>query len=242
VREAAASLPAEHAETMRVVDHQPGVEALGERQQAGQGSEIAVHAEHRVAEDQLASGGARGEQTFEYRQIGVRVALAVGARELHGVDQGSVVEPVGEDRVVAPDQRRNDPQVGQVAGREEQGARKAGERGELLLEHGVRAEVAADQMRGAAADAPGAGAGAGGVDQRRVIGQAEVIVAAEADQRAAVNLACGPQGQFEGPAVRLRPSRCSASSSPCSSSQIMCQRSLQCGAARVDEERAFDRG
>jgi hypothetical protein len=123
---------------VRVVDHQPGVEAFGERQQAGQGGEVAVHAEHRVAEDQLASGGAGGEQAFECRQIAVRVALAVGARELHGVDQRGVVEPVGEDRVAAPDQRRNDSQIGHVAGGEEQGAGKAGERGELLLERGVR--------------------------------------------------------------------------------------------------------
>ena len=45
----------------------------------------------------------------------------------------------------------------------------------------------ADQMRGAAADAPGLGAGAGGFDQGRVIGQPEIVVAAKADQRLAVN-------------------------------------------------------
>jgi hypothetical protein len=186
---------------MCVVDHQPGVKALGQRQQAGQGSEVAVHAEHGIGEDQLAPGGAGGEQALERRQIGVRVALAVGARELHGVDQRSVVEAVGEDGVVAPDQRRNDAKVGQVAGGEEQGARKAGEFGELLLQRGVRSEVAADQMRGAAADAPDAGAGTGRVDQRRVVGQAEIVVAAEADQRLAVNLCLRSAGEFEGPAA-----------------------------------------
>jgi hypothetical protein len=54
--------------------------------------------------------------------------------------------------------------------------------------------MAADQMRSAAADAPGSGTGAGGFDQRRVIGQAEVIVAAEAEQRATVNRAAVRKG------------------------------------------------
>jgi hypothetical protein len=45
---------------------------------------------------------------LERGEIAVRVALAVGARELHGVDQRGVVELVGEDRVAAPDERRHD--------------------------------------------------------------------------------------------------------------------------------------
>jgi hypothetical protein len=58
-------------------------------------------------------------------------------------------------------------------------------------------------MRGAAADAPGAGAGAGGLDQGRVIGQAEVVVAAEADQRPAVDPRLRAARAFERAAAAL---------------------------------------
>ena len=80
MRQTAASLPAEDAETMRVVDHQPGVEALGQRQQAGQGGEIAVHAEDGVGEDQLAARATGDQQVLECVQVAVRVALVFGAR------------------------------------------------------------------------------------------------------------------------------------------------------------------
>ena len=98
-----------------------------------------------------------------------------------------MVEAVREDRVVTPDKRWNDGQVGHVAGGEEERTRETGESGELLLERRVGGEVAADQVRGAAADPPGACTGAGGLDQCRVIGQAEVVVAAKADQIPAVD-------------------------------------------------------
>ena len=48
-------------------------------------------------------------------------------------------------------------------------------------------EVAADEVRGAAADAPRPRTGAGGVDQRRIVGEAQVVVAAEADQVASLD-------------------------------------------------------
>ena len=77
--------------------------------------------------------------------------------------------------------------VRHVARREQQRPFVAREGGELVLEGMMLAAVAAHEVRGAAADAPAARAGAGRVDQRRVVGQAEVVVAAEADQFASVD-------------------------------------------------------
>jgi hypothetical protein len=114
-----------------------------------------------------------------------------------------MVEPVGEHRVVTADQRWDDSQIGHVAGREQQGAGKSRKRGELLFERGVRGEVATDQMRGAAADTPGAGAGAGGFDHGRVVGQAQVVIAAEADQILASNPCLRAAGKFKRTAAAL---------------------------------------
>ena len=102
MREAAAPLLAEHAESMRVVDHQPGVEAFGEFKQSGQRGQIAVHAEHGVRQNHLAPGAAAGEQTFECVQIAVRIALVVGPRELNGIDQRGMVELVGKYGISTP--------------------------------------------------------------------------------------------------------------------------------------------
>ena len=53
MRERSAPL-AQHAEAMRIVDDQPRVELLGQREQRRQRREVAVHAEHRIGRDQLA--------------------------------------------------------------------------------------------------------------------------------------------------------------------------------------------
>ena len=85
--ECATSLRPEYAEAVRVVDHQPGVEAFGEFEERGQRRQVAVHAEHGVGEDQFAFGRARAKHPFERREIAMWIALAISARELHGVDQ-----------------------------------------------------------------------------------------------------------------------------------------------------------
>ena len=121
----------------------------------------------------------------------------VGAGELCCVDQRGVVEAVGKDRIAAPDERADDAQVGHVTGREEQGAIKAGECGERLLQRFVRTEVAADEMRGAAADTPGAGADADSLDQRGIVGKPQIIVAGKTDQGTAVNAGERPAGRFQ---------------------------------------------
>jgi hypothetical protein len=52
-RRAAAARP-DHAEAVRVVEQQPRIVALGERDQLGQRRDVAVHAEYRVRDDQPA--------------------------------------------------------------------------------------------------------------------------------------------------------------------------------------------
>ena len=107
--------------------------------------------------------------------------------ELHGVDQGSMVEAVGKNGVSTPSQCNHHADVGHVAGRHQQGARKAGKGGEPPLQCVMRRQVAADEVRSAAADAPAASAGAGRLDQRRIGGQAQIVVTAKADEFTAVD-------------------------------------------------------
>ena len=121
------------------------------------------------------------EAAVEVGRFRVAVAVEAHMRAVAGVDQRGMVEPVLEHGVTAAEQRRADTEVGHVAGGEQQRALAAGERGQFLLECVVRFAVAVDEMGGAAAGAPLAGAVRHGLGQARVGGEAEVVVGAEAE-------------------------------------------------------------
>ena len=118
------------------------------------------------------------------------IADEFGARQQRAVVQARVVQPVGEDRVVAPRERGQDREIGKIAGRECQRARAVARRdegGELLLERGVRRAVPADEVRRARADAPARCASRAAATTRGIVGEPEVIVAGEREQLAAVD-------------------------------------------------------
>ncbi len=62
-------------------------------------------------------------------------------------------ELVDQDQVVAPDQRRNDAGIGEIAGAEHAGGLGALQRGQPRFELGVERMIAGDEARGAGADA-----------------------------------------------------------------------------------------
>ena len=98
-----------------------------------------------------------------------------------------MVEPVGEDGVARFEQRLDDADIGHVAGGKKQRARVADEFGQCLFELVVVAAVAVDEMGRAAADAEGIGGALEGGDDVGMVGEAEVVVAAEADDLAAID-------------------------------------------------------
>ena len=113
--------------------------------------------------------------------VAVRIVVDRGARDAARVDQRGVVEAVAEDRAAFPDERRREPEVCHVAGREEQRALAAGEFREFLFERVVLALVTRDEVRGARADAVQARRLDERLGHARMRGEAEVVVAAEID-------------------------------------------------------------
>ena len=175
---------------MRVVEQQPGVVALAQRQQFGHRRDIAVHAEHRVGDHQLAarrSWPRAGAPARPDRRCAI--ALELGARQQRRIVERGMVELVGKHRIAAPDQRGDDAEVGHVAGGKQQRARQAARiRASAVFERVMRRAVAEDQMRGAGADAVARGAfAAAAAPDRGSAGEAEIIVAAERDELAAVD-------------------------------------------------------
>ena len=101
-----------------------------------------------------------------------------------------MIQAVGEDRVGPARERRQDREVGKIAGRERKCARagaRAHECSELVLERRMRREMTADEMRRAGACAPARRAFAHRRDHLRMTGEPEIIVAREGDELAAVD-------------------------------------------------------
>ena len=187
MRECAAPL-AQHAEAVRVVDDEPPVEFLRERQQFRQRREVAVHAEDGVGCNQPCRGRARPEPHAQRSDVAMRVADELRPRQERPVVETGVIEAIREHRVAAPGERGQDRQIGEVSGRKRERARVlAGpdERSEFRFERVVRRGMAADEMRGARSDAPARGCVARRSDDDRMVREAEVIVARERDELAA---------------------------------------------------------
>ena len=181
---------AQHAEAVRVVDDEPCVVLVGEREQRRQRRDVAVHAEHGVGRNHLAPRLRRREAAGERRHVPMRIADERRAGQERAVVEARVVQPVGEHRIRAPGERGQDREVREVAGRERERAGRGArpyESRELGFERGMRREVAADEMRRRRSRAPACGAVARRRDDLGMIREAEVIVAREGDELPAVD-------------------------------------------------------
>jgi hypothetical protein len=160
----------------------------GERGEAVERGEVAVHAEDAIGDDEsLPAVGRALQPCLQLRGIDMGITAQAPAGKPGGVDQRGVTEPVGEDAVAALCERAKHAKVRHVAGREQQCARPSGVGRELLFEFMMGATVSADQMRGAAAGAVTFRAARQRRDHRGVIGEAEIVVAAEGDVLPPVN-------------------------------------------------------
>ena len=109
---------------MGIVGHQPGVVSAGQLDQLADRSQVAVHAEDRLGQDQASS---------EPRPFGFQQSAAMGdvivvelqqcrSGEADTVPRAGVAESIGEDQVVRADQSRDRPDIRQVAAAEDDGS------------------------------------------------------------------------------------------------------------------------
>ena len=131
----------------------------------------------------------------------------LGARQPRAGPQARMRQLIDQDQVAAADQRRGDAGVGEIARAEHAGGLGALEPRQPLLQLGVERMIAGDEPRGAGADAVALDRRDGGGLQRRMLAQAEIIVAGERQQPPAVALdpeIAEPAGRHERAAqVRL---------------------------------------
>jgi hypothetical protein len=79
--------PVTHRLTVGVIDYQPSIVAFGQIKQFRQWCQIAIHAEHRVSENQLALGGTLRQPPGEGRHIAMWIADMFSTGQLRGINQ-----------------------------------------------------------------------------------------------------------------------------------------------------------
>ena len=117
--------------------------------------------------------------------------------EADAVDDGGVVEGIGDDGILFGEEGLEDTAVGVEAGGVEDGVLGAEELGDLLLKLLVEVLAAADEADGSHAEAAGVHALLGGGDELGVVGEAEVVVGAEVEALLALHHDFGALGALD---------------------------------------------
>ena len=190
---------AHEADSMRVVDHHERVVLVGDCADLVERGDVAVHREHAVGGDQLVPR-ARGRLKLAAQvvEVAVVVAVALRLRQAHSVDDGGVVQLVGDDRVLCAEQRLEQAAVGVEARRVQDGVEAFGaepqERRERRLEFLVLGLRAADEPHRRHPEAPPVEGVLRRLDQHRGVGEAEVVVGAQVDHLTAERAHVGGLG------------------------------------------------
>ena len=178
----AAALAAEHAEAVGVVHHGEAAVLLADLGQLGQARDVALHRVDALDDQQLGGVGvAGGEDIAEVVGAVVREPLDGGAGDLDAVPEAGVEVLVGQDDVALLREGRHAGHDGKVAGGVDMAGLGAEERGELFLELDVKRARAVGGARAVRAGAPLARRGRGGLDDLRVEGEPEIVVARKHD-------------------------------------------------------------
>ncbi len=183
---------AEHADRMRLVEHQPGVVPLLDLDQTRQIGDVSVHAVKTLGDDQHPAHGAAspGEELLEMIEVVVTESHQRCMRQARPDDGAVVHELVREDQVLAFEQVADKGDVGEVAAHERKRVVDVEKRCQVALERAVDRSLPADQTRGARADAAGHDHVACRLLDAQVALQAEIVVVCKADEVPVLGARC----------------------------------------------------
>ena len=170
---------------MAVVDQNERAVAVGQCANLLQFGDVSVHREHAVGRDELeprAGGIGLLEPILELVHVRVGEPIALGLREADAVDDRSVVEAVGDDRVGFVEQRLEHAAIGVETGGEDDRVVLAQVAGDRLFELAVERLGAADEPHRGHAEAEFVHRALRRGDDVGMVGEAEVVVGAEIDR------------------------------------------------------------
>ena len=170
-----------------LVDHHQGVVLLREVADLVHRGDVAVHGEDAVGDDDAeAAGLGLLELGLEVRHVGVGVTETLGLAKADAVDDGGVVQGVGDDGILGGQERLEHAAVGVEAGRIEDGVIGMEIVGDGFLEFLVDVLGTADEADGGHAVAARIDRFLGGLREPGAVGEAEIVVGAEVQGLAAV--------------------------------------------------------
>ena len=197
----APAMAAHKAHRVTVIHHHQGAELVGQVADGRQIGDKAVHGEHAVGGDELDAGIRRRLQLFpQVEHIVVAVPVPAGLAQAYPVDDGGVVQLVGDDGVLGAQQGLEQAAVGVEAAGIEDGVVHAQERSQPLFQFLVDGLGAADEPHAGQPEPVLVIAGLGGGDELRVVGQAQVVVGAHVEHGAGLGgVDAGPLGRGDDP-------------------------------------------
>ena len=179
---------ADHASGVAFVHHHHGVVFLGKFVNLVERANVAVHREHAVGDDEAEAAALRVLQLLlKVGHVGVGIAETLGLAEAHAVDDGSVVQSIGDDGVVGTEQRFKHTAVGIEASSVKDGVFRAEELSNLGFQLLVEVLATTDEADRSHTIATGIHAVLGGLNQFGVVGEAEIIVCTEVEAHLAAN-------------------------------------------------------
>ena len=183
----AAAFVAEDAEAVGVVHDEEAILFLGGGDDFGNGRDVALHGVNAFEGDDLGGfGGLVGKEFAEVGGVVVGEAFGAGLGQANAGPNGGVEVFVAEDDVAFLGEGLDGRHAGDVAGDGDVAGFLADEGGEFFLEALVVGAAAVGEAGAGGAGAPfGEGALAGG-DDFGMVGEAEVIIAAEHDHLAPI--------------------------------------------------------
>ena len=181
---------AEHAGSVRLVDHQPRPVGAAEIDDRGQVADVALHREDAVDDDQDAAAvlGRASQHLLQFVHLVVAKGAQFGAGDADAVEDRGVVAGVADHRVGRAEDRPDRADVGLVAGGVDDRVVGAHPFRQLALEIEVERRGAVEQARAGHPGAVGLERLAGRLLDPRIAGQSQVVVGAEHDRLAPLHL------------------------------------------------------
>src|SRR5690348_948232 len=195
----AAAIASEDARGMRIVNHHHAAVFFGEGAEFRKRGDVAIHGENAVGDEELAAVPVFRllQDALAVGEILVLENLDGGFGEAAPIDDGGVIQLVGNDEVVLAENGGDCAGVRREAGLKDDAGFRALESRDLLFELHVNLHGANDAADGAGANAVFADGIDGGAAKLGMRRQAEVIIRAEIDDFLAVDRGDGLLLAFE---------------------------------------------
>jgi len=193
VIDGAAAAAAEDAGGMGVINHHDAIVFFGEVAEFRERSDIAIHGEDAIGDEEFVAGPVFRflADAFAIGDVAMLEDFDGGFGKAAAIDDGGVVELVGDDQIVFAEDGGDGACIGGEAGLKDDAGFGVFEFCDLLLERHVDGHGSGDGADGSGSGAEFADSFNGGLFQGFVGGEAEVVVGTEIDHLLAIEIGFG---------------------------------------------------